>query len=189
MLRLFPSMLWLAGVLAFPSRAHAVAPDHQLAAGAVAFTYWPAVGTAPTYFGGEVSYHLAIGPREGAKPFRIGGGVRTAAPVPTVPLEGYLHAQLQGHFGAWRPAAGPEVGVSGFARPHLVTTGRPDGGIGTRREDSLGLGYLAFAASPLRFELGRWTLVALEGHIGASFPPLGGAVRAQLGLVQIGFTL
>jgi len=189
MRRALPSMLWLSGVLAFAGRAHADAPDHQLAAGAVAFTYLPAVGTTPTCFGGEVSYHFALGLREGAKPFRIGGGVRTAAPLPTVPLEGFLQTQLQGHLGAWRPAAGPEVGVSGFARFPVVTTGRPEGGFASRRDDALGVGYLAFAASPLRFEFGRWTLVALESHIGASFPPLGGAARVQLGLVQMGFAL
>jgi hypothetical protein len=162
--------------------------EHDVSAGAVAFWYVRAFAATPIHLGGELAYHLAVGPRDRPPPFRVGGGLRTAAPAPSVPVEGYLHVQVQGKFGVWRPASGPEVGVSGFTQP-TPSTRAPDDGIGSQAVDQVGPAYVAFTASPLRFAIGRWTLSAIDVHLGTTFPPFGGAARFQVGLVQLGFAL
>jgi hypothetical protein len=103
-----------------------------------------------------------------------------------LPLEGYSRVQLVAPLGAWRPALGPELGISGFTR--LMRPPYADD-LFDDREKRLSPFYVAVSAAPLRFQSGRFTLSAAEFQVGTSLLQPGGALRLQLGLLHLGGTL
>jgi hypothetical protein len=122
--------------------------------------------------------------------WRWSGGLRWAFPQgrATVPLEVYGRAQLAARVGWWAPAVGPELGVSGLSVLDQGSINIPP----DYRDAESGLFgpvYVAIHAAPLRFELPRFTVSALELQTGTSLPPLGPTLRWQLGLLHVGVRL
>lgn len=120
----------------------------------------------------------------------FGGGLRTAhAPrAAVVPLEAFGQARFAAAIGPWRPAAGLELGLSGFTElPRYVGYPNDDRSYEQRR---LYAPYVAFNTAALRFRASeRWTLSALELQLGATLVHPGAAFRLQLGLLRVGGTL
>src|SRR6185369_16861899 len=104
-----------------------------------------------------------------------------------LPAELFLRAQLRARLGIWEVLAGPEIGLSGYARLRIRRIPSP---WEDAREDALlSPVYVSIGASPLRFHLGRWVLSALEAAVGYSAFPSGTSWRLQVGLVGLGGTL
>lgn len=121
---------------------------------------------------------------------QFGGGLRTGwPPAPDhVPLEGFLRVQLGAKLGIWRPAAGIELGLSGFNQrlfTRLFTDNRQEG-----YEDArLGPAYGSFTASPARFQIGRFQVSTLQLNLGTQLQAMGASARVQLGLLSFGGSL
>ncbi len=173
--------LMLAAAL-FPGMA--AASGHELSLGGTLLSTNGLSLALPSRPGIEVAYAYDF------DAWRLGGGVRWS---PTErgdpPLEAYARAQLSANLGVWRPAVGPEVGLSGLA---VVTPARyglprdyPDS-----RAELFGPAYVAIHAAPLRFAFRRVTVSALEVHWGTDLLPRPGSIlRIQLGLARLGVTL
>ncbi len=117
----------------------------------------------------------------------LGAGVRVAPGGDNaLPLEGYGRVLLVAPLGAWRPAIGPELGVSGLTR--LMRPPYADD-LHDQREERLSPFYVALSAAPLRFQRGRFTLSAAEFQVGTALLQPGGTLRLQLGLLHLGGTL
>lgn len=154
--------------------------------------------TAATYlsFFRSTAVHPALELALDAAPFgalpglRLGGGVRGGLPAPgiRVPLEGFLRARLTAALGAWEPAVGPEVGLTGRASIPPPASGLPDD-LDALEAERVGPLYVGFTAAPARFRLGRWLVSAGELQVGVSMPPLGAAARFQVGLLTVGVGL
>ncbi len=123
-------------------------------------------------------------------PLELGGGLRLtrARPGVRVPGEVFVRARLEARFGtfAWRPAAGPEVGLSGLLVPGPRTDAFPEDldQVEARRLSPL---YLSVDLAPLRFFFRGFTLSAMELSLGAPLFPSGTALRTELGLVSLGY--
>jgi hypothetical protein len=130
-------------------------------------------------------YRLEVGSRPDL--LELAAGMRLApAGDSALPLEGYGRVLLVAPLGAWRPAIGPELGVSGLTR--LMRPPYADD-LHDQREAGLGPFYLAISAAPLRFQHGRFTLSAAEFQVGTGLFQPGGALRLQVGLLYLGGTL
>ncbi|HEX5748904.1 MAG TPA: hypothetical protein VFZ09_21875 [Archangium sp.] len=123
--------------------------------------------------------------------WRLGGGVRWSfsANGSNPPLEVYARAQFTANMGVWRPAVGPELGLSWMRVVAPANTGFPPDYPDTRT-GLFGPAYAAIHAAPLRFAFGRFTASALELQWGTllSRQP-GSMLRLQLGLLQVGVML
>ncbi|HZI03690.1 MAG TPA: hypothetical protein VEZ71_06690, partial [Archangium sp.] len=101
----------------------------------------------------------------------------------------YARAQLTANLGVWRPAVGPELGLSGLRIVAQSNAGIPSDYPNTLAE-RFGPAYVAIHAAPLRFAFGRFTASALELQWGTQLTPRPGSVlRLQLGLLQVGVML
>lgn len=121
---------------------------------------------------------------------QVGGGLRTGMPPAQgkLPLEAFVRVQLSTRIGFWRPAAGLELGLSGF-NDRYYTAVFPDNRQEGYEDARLGPAYGAFTASPLRFQLGRFQLSALQVSLGTGLEALGSSARIQLGVLSLGGTL
>ena len=159
---------------------------------------YTSMSRSPWRFGAALQYDLELG-ADGETPgwFHLGSGLRGLGPVggATVPLETYTQGQLIGAVGPWRPAVGPELGLTGLFRPEpavrdsMVLSDEHDDveGFFENRDDPGPL-YMAFTASLLRFALSDFTLSAADLHVGTSVVRPGSAFRFQLELARLGWT-
>ncbi len=183
----------LALLLATEAQAQSLAtevrrPSHELTVGATGFLFRNFLSATPPQIALDVAYHhtLDTDAREELVRFTVGmrlgllGGAR-------VPLEGYGRAQLVASFGVWKPALGPEVGVTGFTRSMRLFegTGYPDVYV-SLAEQTMSPVYVALSASPLRFQFNRFTVSAAEVQVGMPVPHLTSALRVQLGILHVG---
>jgi hypothetical protein len=135
----------------------------------------------------DVALHYRLDVGERPDLVQLSAGVRVApGGDAALPLEGYGRVQLVAPLGAWRPALGPELGVSGFT--HLMRPPYADD-LHDQREGRLSPFYVALSLAPLRFQRGRFTLSAAELQVGTGLLQPGGALRLQLGLLHLGGTL
>lgn len=147
------------------------------------------VGRSSGALAAELSYSFDSGRLR--LPVEFTGGFRGALPQPgrtTLPAELFARAQLVARFGPWRPALGPELGVTGLSRPPARTNGFPPDIDALEDERATPL-YLAFDAAPLRFQFGPLFLSALELSMGSTLSPVGAVFRADLGLLHVGYAL
>lgn len=121
---------------------------------------------------------------------QVGGGLRAGMPPAQgqLPLEAFLRVQVSTRMGSWRPAAGLELGLSGF-NDRYYSDVFPDNEQEGYEDARLGPAYGAFTASPLRFQLGRFHLSALQLSLGTGLKALGSSARIQLGVLSLGGTL
>ena len=177
-----------------PSTALAEPGTHEISVGAVTSRYDSFIRSTPDHLLLELAYHRRLGNEGFASAVRVGGGLRGGLVNPpenrfiTVPLEAFATVQLRARMGWWEVAAGPEVGVSGFAR--LMTAPKPfplPGGT-DEEQDRLSPVYVGMAVSPLRMHLGHFTASALELRLGTS-SWLDSAIRFDVGLLRVGVSL
>ncbi len=163
---------------------------------AVASTQEVSLGTTAVLLTNGGSYNVtaprlaleAAWSRE-AGSWRLGAGVRWApAGRGAFPVELYARALLSTHLGSWRPAVGPELGLSGLPVILPPAGGFPED-LSERQSAQLGSAYVALHAVPLRFAFGRFTASALELQWGTSLNRPGSTLRLQLGLLHLGMTL
>ncbi|WNG58279.1 hypothetical protein F0U59_28720 [Archangium gephyra] len=163
----------------------ASASGHELSLGGNLFSSSGLSLALPHRPGLEAAYAYETGS------WRLGGGIRwnfsSAGGNP--PLEVYARAQLTAEMGVWRPAVGPELGLSGLRVVAASNTGFPPDYPDVRSR-GFGLVYAAIHAAPLRFAFGRFTASALELQWGTLLTPRPGSLmRLQLGLLQVGVML
>ena len=130
------------------------------------------------------SYEL---PRERVKlPLELAAGLRGTTPFRSgLPLEGWARVRLVGRIGFWRPAVGPEIGLTG--RPVLPAT-RVDGlpnDLDGFEQERLSPFFLSFEAAPLRFGFGRLIVSALELGLGTTLGPPGASLRTSLSWLRV----
>lgn len=161
----------------------AAASGHELSLGGALFSASGLSLALPYRPGLEAAYAYQLGT------WRLGGGVRWNLGGGEPPLEVYARAQLTADLGVWRPAVGPELGLSGLRLVAPATTGYPNDYPSTRAE-RFGPAYVAIHAAPLRFAFSRFTVSTLELHWGTQLTPRPGSLlRMQLGLLQVGVML
>lgn len=178
------SLLLLAGTGATAADEH----RPELSVGITQFTYLSFERSTPSRYGLDVS--LLVPVTFGSATPELGGGLRTAYPFEgaPVPLEAYGQARFAAKLGYWRPAAGVELGVSGFTQLPLYE-GWPNDDY-EYEQRRLFAPYLAFNAAALRFQvMERWVVSALELQTGATLWRPGAALRFQLGLIRVGGVL
>lgn len=181
--------LWRAAclLLVFATSARAE-PRNELSAGVSLLVQLGTFRTAPDQLLLEVAGLRTLAGEGPWSALQLGGGLRTGIPGSPVPLEAFVRAQLGTRLGLWRPAAGVELGLSGFNQRYytpLFTDNRQEG-----YEDArLGPAYGSFSASPFRFQLGRFQVSALQLGLGTSLHALGSSVRIQVGLLSVGGSL
>ncbi|WNG14169.1 hypothetical protein [Cystobacter fuscus] len=125
----------------------------------------------------------------GRDAWRLGGGVRWApGGGGALPAELYARVLLTPPSGTWRPAVGPEVGLSGL--PFIVPPrgGFPDD-LANEEAREFAPVYVAVHAQPLRFVFRSFTVSALELQWGTPINRPGAALRLQLGLLHLGVVL
>jgi hypothetical protein len=174
---------FLLAAALLPGAAAAAGHDVSLGATAVILTSGSNFNVAAPRLGLEAAYAQALGS------WRLGGGVRWApSGRGSFPVELFARALFGPQLGAWRPAVGPELGLSGL--PVIVP---PAGGLpedlSRRHAERLGPAYVAVHAAPLRFAFQRFTASALELQWGTSLNQPGSTLRLQLGLLHLGMTL
>jgi hypothetical protein len=163
----------------------ASASGHELSLGGNLFSASGLSLALPNRPGLEAAYAYESGS------WRLGGGVRWnfASIGGNPPLEVYARAQLTANMGVWRPAVGPELGLSGLRIVAAPRPGFPPDYPDTRAA-RFGPAYAAIHAAPLRFAFGRFTASTLELHWGAQLTARpGNLLRLQLGLLQVGVML
>ncbi|MGZ3461002.1 MAG: hypothetical protein ACXU86_21145 [Archangium sp.] len=163
----------------------AAAAGHELSLGltAVTLTNGGVYNVTTPRLGLEAAYAYELGS------WRLGGGMRWApAGRGALPLELFARALLTPHLGVWRPAVGPELGLSGLPIILPPQGGFPDD-LSRQQAAQLGPAYVAVHAAPLRFAFQRFTLSALELQWGTSLNRPGSTLRLQLGLVHLGVLL
>jgi hypothetical protein len=163
----------------------ASASGHELSLGGNLFSASGLALALPSRPGLEAAYAYETGS------WRLGGGVRWnfSALGGNPPLEVYARGQLVADMGVWRPAVGPELGLSGLRIVSAPATGFPTD-YPDVRANRIGPAYVAIHAAPLRFAFGRFTASALELHWGTFLKPRPGSLlRLQLGLLQVGVML
>ncbi|EPX60250.1 hypothetical protein D187_002336 [Cystobacter fuscus DSM 2262] len=125
----------------------------------------------------------------GREAWRLGGGVRW---VPggggSLPAEVYARVLLTPPSGTWRPAVGPEVGLSGLPINLPSRGGLPNELKDEEARRSRPF-YVAVHAQPLRFVFRSFTVSALEVQWGTPIHQPGSALRLQLGLLHLGVVL
>ncbi|WP_375772562.1 hypothetical protein NR798_17280 [Archangium gephyra] len=178
--------LLLAASLLLATAAPA-APRNELSAGVSTLIQLGTFRTSPNVMMVELK-GLRLMAEEGPwSAVQLGGGLRLGWPAAQgqLPLEAFLQAQLGAKLGIWRPAAGLELGLTGlnqrfynFVYPHNRLEGYEDA--------TLGPAYGAFTLSPVRFQLGRVQLSALQLNLGTGLGPRDTSVRVQLGLLSLG---
>ncbi|WP_395854228.1 hypothetical protein [Cystobacter fuscus] len=163
----------------------ALASEHGLSLGATAVIFANGVNNDFTPRPGlEAAYTY------GRDAWRLGGGVRW---VPrgggSLPAEVYARVLLTPPSGTWRPAVGPEVGLSGL--PAVLPSFRDD--LPRELEDERLRRsrpfYIAVHAQPLRFVFRSFTVSALEVQWGTPIHQPGSALRLQFGLLHLGVVL
>jgi hypothetical protein len=161
----------------------ASASGHELSLGGNLFSSSGLSLALPYRPGLEAAYAYETGS------WRLGGGMRFNFGEGNPPLEVYARAQLTANMGVWRPAVGPELGLSWLRVVGPANTGFPPDYPDTRTA-LFGPAYVAIHAAPLRFAFGRFTASALELHWGTLLTPRPGSLlRLQLGLLQVGVML
>jgi len=171
---LAPSALVLALLVAEPA-------PHGVSLGIGAISYVSIFSGSPGRAGLDLAYERDLSPR-----WLLGAGLRAALPSQRtpVPVELYAQLQLRAAFGAWEPAIGPEFGVSGLTDLGALPDSLPPE-LNELEQHRVSPLYLAIAAAPLRFRLGRFTLSALELHWGTTLVQPGAAGRFHLGFVRV----
>ncbi len=137
----------------------------------------------------EVAYGFL--PRGRFAQVELGGGLRAGGRREgvTVPGEVFVRARLEGRIGdsVWRPAVGPELGVTGLGADSPRPDGLPDDldrAFAARRSPL----YLSVDLAPLRFTWRDFTLSAMEVSFGAPLFPTGTSLRTELSFVSLGWT-
>lgn len=175
---------WLLAALCVG--APALAAGHEVSVGAATLSTWDFLRPHTSRIAVDAAYVYR------AERWLLGGGLRFAFPrdAAALPLELYGRALLVGRMGAWAPAVGPELGLTGLAVLSSDTWARglPDD-FQRRQAALLGPVYLSVHSAPLRFEFPAWTLSALELQVGANLPPLGASLRLQLDFLHVGVRL
>jgi hypothetical protein len=175
--------LSLLATVLLPTVAAALGHEVSLGATAVTLTNGSAFIYSAPRLGLEAGYSHELGS------WRLGGGLRWApASQGNLPVELFARALLSPHLGVWRPAVGPELGLSGLpiirpSRGHLPED------LPLFQAEQLGPAYVAFHAAPLRFAFHRFTVSALELQWGTTLLQPGSTLRLQLGLVHVGVML
>jgi hypothetical protein len=166
-----------------PSLAAAAGHDVSLGATAVTLTNGGVYNVSAFRLGLEAAYARELGA------WRLGGGVRWApSGRGNLPVELFARALLSTQAGFWRPAVGPELGLSGLPIILPPAGGFPDD-LSRRQAEQLGPAYVALHAVPLRFTFRRFTVSALELQWGTTLNRPGSTLRLQLGLLHLGMTL
>ena len=176
------SWLLLAALLV-PSLSAATGHEVSLGTTAVILTNGGVYNASAPRLSLEAAYARELGS------WRLGGGVRWApSGRGNLPVELYARALLSTQSGFWRPAVGPELGLSGL--PIILP---PEGGfpdeLSRQQAAQLGPAYVAVHAAPLRFAFRRFTVSALELQWGTTLNRPGSTLRLQLGLLHLGMTL
>jgi hypothetical protein len=174
-------------LLATPALAQPV--NHQLTLGAGTLSYASFRRPSTGFTVLEAAYHRPVGQEAPWRSLRIGGGLRTGMPAAEshVPLEGFLQVELTAKVGAWEPAVGPELGLSGFGK--LIRIPLPADELSGMEDERLGPAYAALHVAPLRLRFGWLALSAMEVSIGTSLTSPGTALRLHLGLLRLGVSL
>lgn len=185
-------LLWCL-LLATPAGAETT-DRHELTLGGVAFSQLSFARRFSPYVGLEAAYRTPLATEGRWNHVLVGGGLRVARKpaLPeftdiTLPLEVFLQARLRARVGPWEPMVGPELGLSGLSV--LYRRIIPAEGEDPKEQSRLSPVYLAIGAAPLRFRFGRFTVSALEFHVGTISFPHNSAVRLQLGLLHGGIQL
>ncbi|MFN7131134.1 MAG: hypothetical protein ACK4N5_03575 [Myxococcales bacterium] len=162
---------------------------HVVSLGASTFSYTGFFRASARQYALDLRYQHRLNALNAARPLSVGDGLRrTGRDDPGWPLELYAAANLQGELGYWAPAAGFELGYSGYT---ALTSNRPyrPGDFFQQEQETVSPVYVGFNAAPLRFRVSRVLLSALEVQLGTTVLPLGAAYRIQLGLLHVGVTL
>lgn len=174
---------WLLLAAALLPGAAAAGHDVSLGVTAVTLTNGGVYNVTTPRLGLDAAYAYELGD------WRLGGGVRWApSGRGDLPVEVYARALLSTHLGRWRPAVGPELGVSGLPVILPPAGGFPDDH-SVQQASRLGPAYVAVHAAPLRFAFRHFTLSALELQWGTTLNRPGSTLRLQLGLVHLGVSL
>lgn len=186
--------LTLVVLALLPSTAFAEPSAHEVSVGAVMSRYDSFMRSTPDHQLLELAYFHRLG-REGfASAVMVGGGLRGGLVnfpenrVVSVPLEVFATVQLRARMGWWEVAAGPEVGVTGFARLLTMPAPFPVPGGSNEEQARLSPVYVGMGVSPLRMHFGRVTASALELKLGAASLS-DSAVRFDIGLLRVGVSL
>ncbi len=183
--------LWavILALVALPSLASP--PSNELSLAVSDFSFLSFFRGAGPYRGIEATYHRPVRSEGFWRSVRIGGGLRTGFPLEgaSIPLEAFVQAQLTARVGIWEAAAGPELGIGGYAR--LARPFYLAGEVLIAEEDArTGPAYLGFVMAPLRFRLfERFVVSALEAQVGTLVPHFGGAIRLQFSFLRLGVLL
>ncbi|OJH37423.1 hypothetical protein [Cystobacter ferrugineus] len=174
---------WLLLAALLPHAA--LASEHGLSLGATAvlLTNGGVYNVTSPRLGLEAAYTY------GRDAWRLGGGVRWApGGGGSLPAEVYARVLLTAPSGTWRPAVGPEVGLSGLPIIIAPRGGLPDD-LAQAQAHKLAPFYVAVHAQPLRFVFRSFTVSALELQWGTPINQPGAALRLQLGLLHLGVVL
>lgn len=177
-----------------PGTALADPGAHEVSVGAVLSHYDSFMRRTPDHQLLELAYFQRLGHEGFASAVTVGGGLRGGLvnfpenQVVSLPLEVFATVQLRARMGWWEVAAGPEVGVTGFAR--LMTAPKPFPSQGGTAEEQARLSpvYVGMGVSPLRVHFSRFTASALELRLGTG-SWRDSAMRLDIGLLRVGVTL
>ena len=135
---------------------HAVVrPEHRFTLGVAQIGYSSFFRSASDPWVGEASWGWLV--RPDVLSAEVGGGLRFTARREgvDVPLEAFVRARFEAElFGYWRPAAGPELGVSGLARFSPRADLLPSD-LDVQEARRLSPFYAGIDVAPLRFRFGR----------------------------------
>ncbi|MCY1078716.1 hypothetical protein [Archangium lansingense] len=177
-----------------PCPALANPSAHEFSVGAVTSRYDSFIRSTRDHLLLELAYHHRLGNEGFASAVTVGGGLRGGLVNPpenrfvTVPLEVFATVQLRARMGWWEVAAGPEVGVSGFARLMTLPEPFPRAGATDEEQTRLSPVYVGMGVSPLRVNLGHFTASALELRLSTGSLQ-DSAIRFDIGLLRVGVSL
>lgn len=155
-------------------------PAHGVSLGIGAVGYSSFFHNSPGRTGLDLAYEL------GLSRLVIQAGLRAALPSERTPMpvELYVQPRVRASIGVWEPMIGPELGVSGLTDLGPLRGSLPPE-IDEREQRRVSPLYVAIAAAPLRFRLGRLALSAFELHWGTTLAPLGAAGRFHLEFFRV----